>query len=238
MLKIIACDDDVAFLDRLPRMIDRWSSETGTAVDVALVTRGEDLLARHAASRADIILLDMIMPLVNGMDTARELRQADTAVRLVFLTSSPEFALESYEVRAFDYLLKPITYERLRRALEDCSHLFEAEPKNMVLKTSFGFQKLYFHDIEYAEAQNKRVVFYLRGDKVVETSEPLRSFEERLTVSSGFFKCHRSYLVYLPNVDHFNNNEIFTKSGRSIPIARGYGKAFQEAYFAHMFQEE
>ena len=46
----------------------------------------------------------------------------------------------------------------------------------MVLKTSFGFQKLYFHDIEYAEAQNKRVVFYLRGDKVVETSEPLRSF--------------------------------------------------------------
>ena len=102
----------------------------------------------------------------------------------------------------------------------------------------FGFQKLYFHDIEYAEAQNKRVVFYLRGDKVVETSEPLRSFEERLTVSSGFFKCHRSYLVYLPNVDHFNNNEIFTKSGRSIPIARGYGKAFQEAYFAHMFQEE
>ena len=82
MLKIIACDDDVAFLARLHRMIDRWSSETGAAVDVALVTRGEDLLARHAASRADIILLDMIMPLVNGMDTARELRQADTAVRL------------------------------------------------------------------------------------------------------------------------------------------------------------
>lgn len=71
MLKIIACDDDVAFLDRLHRMIDRWSTETSTAVDVALVTRGEDLLARHAASRADIILLDMIMPLVNGMDTAR-----------------------------------------------------------------------------------------------------------------------------------------------------------------------
>lgn len=118
MLKIIACDDDVAFQDNLHRMINRWSAETGTAVDVALVTRGEDLLARHAASRADIIMLDMIMPLVNGMDAAHELRQSDTAVRLVFLTSSPEFALESYEVRAFDYLLKPVTYERVAQLLD------------------------------------------------------------------------------------------------------------------------
>ena len=62
MLKIIACDDDVAFLDNLHRMINRWSTETGTAVDVALVTRGEDLLARHAASRADIIMLDNMTP--------------------------------------------------------------------------------------------------------------------------------------------------------------------------------
>ena len=195
-----------------------WSDHSGIPTELYPFDNGDELIAKNAAFRMDIILLDIVMPLLNGMDTARELRAQDTAVKIIFLTSSPEFALESYEVRAQDY--------------------FEAEPKNMVLKTSFGFQKLYFHDIEYAEAQNKRVVFYLRGDKVVETSEPLRSFEERLAVSSGFFKCHRSYLVYLPNVDHFNNNEIFTKSGRSIPIARGYGKAFQEAYFAHMFQEE
>ena len=220
MLRIGVCDDDKEFRQRLMQMIRIWSDHSGIPTELYPFDNGDELIAKNAAFRMDIILLDIVMPL------------------LIFLTSSPEFALESYEVRAQDYLLKPITYERLRRALEDCSHLFEAEPKNMVLKTSFGFQKLYFHDIEYAEAQNKRVVFYLRGDKVVETSEPLRSFEERLAVSSGFFKCHRSYLVYLPNVDHFNNNEIFTKSGRSIPIARGYGKAFQEAYFAHMFQEE
>ena len=180
MLKIIACDDDVTFLDRLHRMIDRWSTETGTAVDVALVTRGEDLLARHAASRADIILLDMIMPLVNGMDTARELRQADTAVRLVFLTSSPEFALESYEVRAFDYLLKPVTYERLAQLLDELSSMRPAATDELVIKTSFGYHALRLSDIEYAEARNKHVVFHLRDGRDIEALESFRSVEDRL----------------------------------------------------------
>lgn len=115
----------------------------------------------------------MIMPLVNGMDTARELRQADTAVCLVFLTSSPEFALESYEVRAFDYLLKPVTYERLAQLLDELSSMRPAATDELVIKTSFGYHALRLSDIEYAEARNKHVVFHLarrtryRGTRVV-----------------------------------------------------------------------
>ena len=182
MLKIIACDDDVAFLDRLHRMIDRWSTETGTAVDVALVTRGEDLLARHAASRADIILLDMIMPLVNGMDTARELRQADTAVRLVFLTSSPEFALESYEVRAFDYLLKPVTYERLAQLLDELSSMRPAATDELVIKTSFGYHALRLSDIAQELEIHESTVSRAIRDKYVQCPRgvfPLRHFLSR-----------------------------------------------------------
>ena len=227
MLKIIACDDDVAFLDRLHRMIDRWSTETSTAVDVALVTRGEDLLARHAASRADIILLDMIMPLVNGMDTARELRQSDTAVRLVFLTSSPEFALESYEVRAFDYLLKPVTYERLAQLLDELSSMRPAVTDELVTKTSFGYHALRLSDIEYAEARNKHVVFHLRDG---------RDIEDQLAKNASFFKCHRSYQVNLRNIDHFNRTDIVMRSGACIPLARSCKQGFQDAYFAARFE--
>ena len=227
-----------AIIDEDPealQLLEQYIEKTPTLHLIGAYKSAIDAVDGIHHNHLDILFLAIHMQQISGLEFAKVVPKN---VKIVFTTAFKEYAIEAYKVNAFDYLLKPITYERLRRALEDCSHLFEAEPKNMVLKTSFGFQKLYFHDIEYAEAQNKRVVFYLRGDKVVETSEPLRSFEERLTVSSGFFKCHRSYLVYLPNVDHFNNNEIFTKSGRSIPIARGYGKAFQEAYFAHMFQEE
>lgn len=236
MLKIIACDDDVAFLDRLHRMIDRWSTEKGTAVDVALVTRGEDLLARHAASRADIILLDMIMPLVNGMDTARELRQSDTAVRLVFLTSSPEFALESYEVRAFDYLLKPVAYERLAQLLDELSSMRPSATDEFVIKTSFGYHALLLSDIEYAEARNKHVVFHLRDGRDIEALESFRSVEDRLAQNAVFFKCHRSYQVNLRNIDHFDRTEIFMRSGACIPLARSCKQGFQDAYFAARFE--
>ena len=177
------------------------------------------------------------MPLLNGMDTARELRKTDKAARIVFLTSSPEFALESYEVKAQGYILKPVTDEKLREALEDCMAAVRKDPKNLLLKTPFGHQRLYLHNIEYAEAQNKRVVFFLKDGSTVETAEPLYSFEDKLTLENGFFKCHRSYFVYMPSVESFDSTQIITDTKRTIPIARGYAKAFKEAYFTFMFEE-
>lgn len=238
MLRIGLCDDDKEYLQLLMHMVRLWADYSRVEVELLPFNNGDDLIARNAASHMDIVILDIVMPLLNGMDTARELRAQDTAVKLIFLTSSPEFALESYEVRAQDYLLKPVSYDRLQEALDACCQMLRAEPKNMVLKTSFGFQKLYFGDVEYAEAQNKRVVFHLRTGREVDTPEPLYSLEDKLVSEDGFFKCHRSYLVYLPNVDHFNSTEIIMRSGRCVPIARGYAKAFQEAYFAQMFREE
>ena len=237
MLKVAICDDSPIFLQNAVQLIKRWSEQSDIPVKLFTYDNGDELIAGNSSIRMDIIFLDIIMPLLNGLDTAKELRQKDTAARIIFLTSSPEFALESYEVKAQGYLLKPVTYDKIKDALDECVHTLEVEPKNVVMKTAFGYQKLYFHDIEYAEAQNKRVVFHLKTGKSVESTEPLYSFEDKLTCSSGFFKCHRSYLVYLPNVNRFNTTEIVTKSGRIIPIARGYAKAFKEAYFALMFQE-
>ena len=237
MIRIAVCDDSPEFLQQAVNMVERWSEESGVPAEIYRFDNGDALLAKNAVTHMDIIFLDIIMPLQSGIDTAKELRQSDKAVKIIFLTSSPEFALDSYEVKAQDYLLKPVTYEKVKETLTECSHTFEEKPKNIVLKTAFGYQKLYFHDMEYAEAQNKRVVFYLRTGKTVESAESLHSLEDRLCLNDGFFFFFFIYLVYLPNVDHFSMTEIITKFGRSIPIARGYGKAFKEAYFAFVFRD-
>lgn len=237
MIRIAVCDDSPEFLQQIACMVEKWSEQSETPVELYRFTNGDELLTKNAVTHMDIIFLDIIMPLQNGIDTARELRQSDNAAKIIFLTSSPEFALDSYEVKACGYLLKPVAYEKVKETLNECSHAFETEPKHIVLKTAVGYQKVYFHDMEYAEAQNKRVVFYLRTGQTVEALAPLHSLEDGLTENDGFFKCHRSYLVFLPNVDHFSMTEIITKSGRSIPIARGYGKVFKDAYFVYTFRD-
>ena len=134
MVKIAICDDETEFLDILSESLSSWCRAHQLTLQLYRFTNGDELISAHRAYGMDLILLDMIMPLLSGMDTARELRQADTAVRLVFLTSSPEFALESYEVRAFDYLLKPVTYERLAQLLDELSSMRPAATDELLTK--------------------------------------------------------------------------------------------------------
>ena len=236
MVKIAICDDETEFLDILSESLSSWCRAHQLTLQLYRFTNGDELISAHRAYGMDLILLDMIMPLLSGMDTARELRQADTAVRLVFLTSSPEFALESYEVRAFDYLLKPVTYERLAQLLDELSSMRPAATDELVIKTSFGYHALRLSDIEYAEARNKHVVFHLRDGRDIEALESFRSVEDRLEQNAVFFKCHRSYQVNLRNIDHFDRTDIVMRSGACIPLSRSCKQGFQDAYFAVRFE--
>ncbi len=237
MLRIAVCDDDPDCLEHTKKLIQRWSDEKSTPVFIQCFLNGDALIDENLRKRFDIVFLDVVMPLLNGMGTARELREHDKAVSIVFLTSSPEFAVESYSVKAHDYILKPKMAERLSATLDELSVALYREPKSLLLKSICGYRKIDFRDIAFVEAQNKRILFHLRSGESVQITQPLNSFENQLVLQDGFFKCHRSYIVYMPNVNSFNTNEITMTCGTHIPIARGLGKAFHDAYFAFMFHE-
>ena len=235
MIRLAICDDEANCLASTRRMTEQWSVNCGIPVQINSFDNGDALLESIRCIRTDVILLDIMMPLLNGMDTAREIRELDKAAKIVFLTSSPEFALDSYSVKASGYILKPIGFEHLSEALNDCTAALQEEPAHMLLKSTHGYHKIYLHAIEYIEAQNKQVVFFLKSGQLLTITEPLYSFENKLLTKDGFFKCHRSYIVSMPHVNSFSSTEITMKSGCCIPIARGSGKAFQDAYFSFMF---
>lgn len=179
-----------------------------------------------------------MMPLFTGMELAHAIREIDAAAKIIFLTSSPEFAVESYEVKASGYLLKPLQKEKLHSVLDDCVAPPEGEPEHVIIRTSHGYHKIYLHDIECLEAQNKKIIFHLTGGEARDALGTFSNYAEDLTMENGFFKCHRSYIVSIPQVDYFNATELRTRTGILIPIARSYSKTFKETYFAYMFQKE
>lgn len=237
MLHIAICDDNKMFLEHAASMVEQWKKENDLEAEIFVFDNGDALLSKAALLHMDIVILDIIMPLLNGMEAARELRRTDNSTKIIFLTTSSEFALESYSVKAQNYLLKPVVYDKLRSSLDECLNLINFEPRSILIKSPAGYQTLFLHKIEYAEAQNKKVFFNLKDGSVIESPEPFYAFEKKLTESAGFFKCHRSYLVNLHNIDHFNTKEIILKSGRHIPISRGSSKTLQEVYFDTMFKE-
>lgn len=231
-MRIALCDDRPDQLENLHSMILAWNGEY---VSVSCYDNGDALLQAHRTTPFDIIFLDILMPLLNGMETARELRQSDKTVRLVFLTASSDFAVEAFSVKASNYLLKPLDSEKLHRCLEELSEELHTFARKICIRGIHAMHQIPVEDIEYIESQNKRILFVLSNGETILSGEPLYAYEEKLTLEDGFFKCSRSFIVNIHRIDTFTAKEIRTRSGARIPISRSCHREFEDAYFSVLF---
>ncbi len=234
-MKIAVCDDEKQFIDEVCLLLESWAKKQDIQLSLFRFTNGDDLIDAHRSECMDLILLDIIMPLLNGMETAKELRGSDAAVPIIFLTSAREFAVDSYEVRAFHYLLKPIEACKLFHALDDFLKTVCLSEHSFTAKTAEGFCKIMLADVDYLEAQNKHVLIYLSNGRVVEVYQQFSKCEKIFSADSGFYRCHRSYIVNLNHVEQFSKTSLTTTCHAAIPISRNCYAAFKEAYFVHMF---
>lgn len=235
-MKIAVCDDEIQFIDNVCILLEQWAKKHGIELNIYQFTNGDDLIAAHQNKCMDLIFLDVIMPLLNGMDTARELRNNNQMVPIIFLTSSKEFALASYEVKALNYLTKPVEDAKLVNILDEFLKTTQNAKETFTARTSIGFYKITIDDVDYLEAQNKQVIVHLSNGTTIEIRELFSKCEEIFTLEKGFFKCHRSYIVHLSHVEQFTKTQINTNNGSTIPISRNNYCAFKETYFSYMFQ--
>lgn len=234
MIRIGICDDSSAFLHQTKFMIDHWDNQPQN-ITAELFENGDALIQAHTEHPFDIILLDVIMPLLNGMETARELREKDKTVKIVFLTSSVDFAVDSYTVKASNYLLKPVNPSKLFACLDELISEIQSTARCIAVRSVDATHRVRISDIEYVEAQGKHILFALTDGKSVESLEPLYTYENKLVLDDGFFKCHRSYIVNIHYIDSYSQKEIVMRSGCRVPISRSYHKEFETVYFELMF---
>ena len=113
-MRIAACDDDVSFLQELSVLLNQYGEENCCNMEYKIYTNPLELVNQiEKGVHYDVILLDVFMPGINGIQCAKDIRTFDSLVKIIFLTSSAEFAVESYSVKAYQYLLKPIQKEKL-----------------------------------------------------------------------------------------------------------------------------
>ena len=235
-MKIAICDDEKQFIDAICPLLEQWAARNAIKLTLYCFTNGDDLIAAHQNKCMDLIILDVIMPLLNGMDTAGELRKEDHDVPIIFLTSTRDFAVDSYEVKAFHYLIKPVDDVKLFRTLDDVINMITLPQNLFTAQTNEGFCKIVVDDVDYLEAQNKQVLVHLSNGKTIAIRELFSKCEEIFSLENGFFRCHRCYIVNLNNIEQFTKSEISTNQNPAIPISRSRYAIFKETYFNHMFE--
>lgn len=237
-MRIAVCDDDERERICLSRMIHEYQLSRGINLDCFYFHNGTDFLCDGKAGKYDLVLLDILMPGVNGIRIAEELREADRNVKIIFISSSPEFAVESYGVGAYHYLLKPLDTDLFFRLLDRArSELSIEEGQGFVLKSREGVVGISYLRLEYVEVINKTVVFHLADGTAYETAAALADFEEMLLSRREFVKVHRSYMVNLSYVQEVSANGIVTRSGHKIPVSRQRRSRIREAYIRFLQRE-
>ncbi len=231
-LKIVVCDDDAETAAAVAGYARRLCDELGCPAEVDAYTDGSLLLDAWPAG-VDFLFLDVEMPLVSGMEVAREVRARDSRVAIVFVTSFDRYAVKGYEVGAYRYLLKPLPYERFAEEMAPtfrCA-IRERSP-HVYLKSEGTVYCLRPYEILYVETRrNHRIAAHL-ADRQIEAYGTMAQMET-LFADASFFKCHASYLVNLACVASFAPDALVMDDGASIPVSKHRRRALKEAFLAY-----
>ncbi|MDQ3110261.1 MAG: LytTR family DNA-binding domain-containing protein [Bacteroidota bacterium] len=221
-MKAVIIDDDVVSGELIARFLEK----TGFIELQGNFTDPVKGLNYLHTNKTDVIFLDIEMPGMNGMEFLRSIK--DPTARVILVTSHKEFAVEAFEHKVWDYLVKPFTYERFYRAVSRLNvEIPEGGDEIVFVKRENQMIRLRKSDILWAEAMGDYSVLYTDKDKFVLHST-LKAVEEKLPQVS-FMRVHRSFIVRIDSIEKVEDNTIIT-SIKSIPI----GKSYREEVFRRL----
>lgn len=232
MLRFMICDDEPLQLSLLETYVREWAAEKKIEIRTDRFQNAEQLLFAWEEGAADIVLLDIDMPGMDGISLARRLRHKGAGVQILFVTGFADYALEGYEVEAVSYLIKPVEKGKLFACLDRAWERCGQEGPVLLVETPWGAARVKLRDICYLESDaHNTQVHCVRAGEPLRSRIGIRELEERIGEQTGtFFKIHRSYLVNLGHVGRIARKEVTMDTGESLPVARNRWEALNQAY--------
>lgn len=193
MIRIGVVEDDPTARTLLTQYFARYQQESGEELSITVFEDGSDIAASYR-QQFDILLLDIQMERMDGLTAARHIREVDSEVIIIFITSAPQFAIKGYEVDALSYLLKPLPWfafeQEIRRSVEAAKR---KQGASMLVRHGSQMLRVALSDVLYIESEKHRLTLYTL-DRSYAVSGTMKELEAQL-YSHGFFRSNSYYLV-------------------------------------------
>ena len=218
-MQIAICDDEVSMVQILEEKIKKLLPD---AV-IEKYLSGDELIA--SGSKPDILFLDIQMPGMDGMETAKMLRQDNEDMILIFVTAAEEYVFQAFDVGAFHYLVKPFSDEKLKEVVTKAVHnikrssRLEKDEKYIMVQTAGSHIKIFLRDIVYAEVYNRKVIIHTRSTDI-EYYGKLQELSDM--AGTDFFRTHRAYLVHFKYVEKYDATCVTMKNGTALIAKKNY----------------
>lgn len=228
--RIAICDDEQNQIEYITSIVASWSAHEGHGCEIRTFASAEAFLFEYEEDKAyDILLLDVEMKNMNGIELAKRIRKDNNRAEIIFITSHFEFVGEGYEVDALHYLIKPISVEKLTQVLTKAAEKLSVEPPSVVISCEGETVKLYESDILYVESFLHYIVIHTK-DNEYKIKENMSVFEKR--VSDDFYRIHRSYLVSLKHITRISRTSV-NIGNTELPLSRGKYDDINRAFIQH-----
>lgn len=237
MTSIALCDDETVIVNRISNLLQDYRASNGeTAIYVDKYNNPLLLLKTFKEGKYNLILLDIDMKPLNGLELAERIRKIDKKVYIVFITGYQEYALRASRIHTFAYLVKPISQDKIFWMMNEyydyCQQLSQNEDMSLLVVASNGSDiAIEANKILYIEQyRNKTLIVY--GDGHVETYTTLKEIQSQLQPS--FAQCNKSYIVNMDKITKRERTACILKNGKEIPIGRSFQKEFRGVYLKHV----
>lgn len=240
-IRIACCDDEKQQLELYKTMFTNIEMRQDIELSVEYFLSGNFMLERFQSEKNpfDLVYLDMDIDEKSGLDLAKEIRQNyHSDCLILFLTNYPKYMQSSFDVRAFQYMIKPVQFEEFERKFNAARKYLEKDDKNrVVLKIDEDNVVFFTNEIYYIEKEksSKQFLVYLE-DKCVVAKGVLSAIENQL-LEQHFMRTHRSYLVNMKHIRRIQKNDLVLSNGNLVPISRRKEKELKQQFMRYAILE-